>query len=73
MSIFITGNKWLYLHCLGQILPSIYYFYLGSIMYVLLIPINARAYDGAGTNPEYMVAGITCVIAILGTGFYVSS
>uniref|UniRef100_A0A336LFA8 FXNA-like protease n=1 Tax=Culicoides sonorensis TaxID=179676 RepID=A0A336LFA8_CULSO len=64
------GNKWLYLHCLGQILPSIFYFYMGSMMYVLLIPINARAYDGADKNPEYMVAGITCLIALLGTGFY---
>lgn len=41
-------------------------------MFVLLIPINARAYDGAGRNPEYMVAGMTCVMALLGTGFYVS-
>ncbi|XP_063704950.1 endoplasmic reticulum metallopeptidase 1-like [Culicoides brevitarsis] len=64
------GNKWLYLHCLGQILPSIFYFYLGSIMYTSLIPINARAYNGAGTNPEYMVAGMTCGVALLGTGFY---
>lgn len=36
-----------------------------------MVPIGARAYNGAGTNPEFMIAGITGLIGFLATGFYV--
>lgn len=66
------GNKWLYLHCIGQIFPCLYYFYVMIQMLQSMIPIGARAYDGALRNPEITISLIIALFTVLSTGFYVS-
>jgi len=64
------GNKWIYLHCFGQIIPTLYYFYLLIELMMGMIPIGARAYDGATRNPEITISLIVAFFTILSTGFY---
>lgn len=66
------GSHWIYLHLVGQVLPVLYYLSMANLAAVVLIPTTGRSYEGASTNPEYMIGILSGLICYITFGFIVS-
>lgn len=64
--------KWVWLHCIGQIIPISFYFYMAIMGYLVLIPTTTRVYNAGHTFPDLVVALLTILISYLTMGFIVS-
>ncbi|KAL5289338.1 hypothetical protein ACFFRR_009467 [Megaselia abdita] len=58
---------WIFWNILSQILPFLYFAYLGTFLLRTLIPMKGRG--GSGSNPEILVSLITFVFTWLASGF----
>lgn len=61
---------WAHIYVTSMIIPTIFTMYFAYIVLSIFIPIMGR--NGGGSNPEIFVGGITYLITMLATTYYVS-